>query len=302
MPKSPVLFITFNRFIETKLVFNKIREYKPNIFYISSDGPRLDNDKEDNIVYSIRNYILNNIDWECEVHTLFQDSNLGCKSAVSGAINWFFRNVDEGIILEDDCLPSISFFLFCEKILSKYRYDPQVYHIDGSNFCDPVDKMLYHYSRYALIWGWASWRRAWFKYNIEMIDYPHYKSINFLDNIFTKKYERKFWYKNLDLAYNNKIDTWDYQWFYAIWKNEGLTIRPNYNMIKNIGFNKNATHTTNSNKVLDSMISHEIDLSLITPTSIYTNSKLDEQTSKKRFNLGKSFFQLFFEKLIYYLR
>ncbi len=301
MPKSPLLFITFNRFIETKLVFSKIKEYKPTSFYISSDGPRYYINDENILVTTIRNYILDNIDWECDVNILFQDVNLGCKSAVSSAINWFFQNVEEGIILEDDCLPSLSFFLFCEKLLTKYRFDPLIYHIDGSNFCNPVDKMLYHYSRYALIWGWASWKRAWKDYDINMNDYLEYKEKDFLNDIFRNNYEKKYWYNKLEIAFNNKIDTWDYQWFYAIWKNKGITIRPNYNMIKNVGFNKNATHTTTSNKIFDNMNAFEIDFKLNTPSIKLINLKLDEQTSKNRFNLGKSYFQHFFEKLIYYL-
>ncbi|MFL0206167.1 nucleotide-diphospho-sugar transferase [Aquirufa sp. 2-AUSEE-184A6] len=296
--KSPVLLITFNRTYETLKVLERIQKYAPSRVYIFSDGYR--NDVEKKVVLELRSLIISKVNWECDLFFKFSDVNLGCKYGPASAINWFFDHELEGIILEDDCLPSLSFFLFCETLLCKYRFDNNIYHIDGTNFCQPVDNMLYHYSRYALIWGWATWKRAWMDYDIEMIDFPNQKKINFLNKIFFTKPEINYWYNKLDIAYENKIDAWDYQWFYTIWKNNGLTIRPNYNMIKNIGFNSNATHTKKSNRIFELMLDNEIDLTLNAPTLKYPNIKIDEETSKNRFNLGKSYFQYFSEKFIYY--
>ena len=240
--------------------------------------------------------IKNNINWNCEVFYLFNKNNLGCKKAVSSAIDWFFNNEESGIILEDDCLPSKSFFKFCELMLVKYKNDTRIFHIDGTNFCESSSHYMYEFSKYALIWGWASWKRAWLKYDLTMNDFPEFKRKNSLNVVFNKKIELKYWYKMLSNAYENKIDTWDYQWFYTIWKNGGLTIRPHINLIKNIGFDENATHTKISNKVFNKMKALELNFSLPEPKFIIQNKILDEKTSKIRFNLGKSVIKRFIEK------
>lgn len=160
---SAILLLIFNRLDTTQLVFEAIQKVKPPRLYIASDGARIDKLSEDSLVGDVRNYVINNIDWDCEVKTLFREENLGCKLAVSGAISWFFQNEGHGIILEDDCLPDHSFFRFCEEMLLKYSDDERIGMISGDNFQFGGSQVedSYYFSRYPHIWGWATWKRAW---------------------------------------------------------------------------------------------------------------------------------------------
>ena len=166
----PVLFLVYNRLETTKKVFNVIKKVKPARLYISSDGPKLEKVNESKIINDIREFILSNIDWDCKVYKLFQKNNLGCKHAVSNGINWFFENENFGIILEDDCLPNQSFFFFCEAMLEKYALDKRINMITGTSYL-PEDINInvdYFFSKYFPIWGWATWKDRWNKYDINM--------------------------------------------------------------------------------------------------------------------------------------
>ena len=180
-----VLFLVFNRLDNTKQVFEAIRQSKPPRLYIAADGARKVKDGEEKKVKSVRDYILSNIDWKCEVKTLFQDQNLGCKMAVSGGIDWFFENEEMGIILEDDCLPSIDFFIFCEEQLNRYKEDLRIGHICGCNFQGNIKRgeSDYYYSKLTHVWGWASWRRVWQHYDINMKNFDSAKNIDFLSTL-----------------------------------------------------------------------------------------------------------------------
>lgn len=244
--KSPVLFLVFNRPLETQKLFNAIRTAQPSKFYIAADGPR-NNGKDNELCEQVKN-IVNQIDWECDVKTLYRDKNLGCKLAVSQAITWFFDNVEEGIVLEDDCLPSTDFFRFCDELLEKYRNSPNVGHICGSNFLDNIKSGDgdYYYSKLPYIWGWASWRRTWDKYDIEMADFINFQKYDLLNKITDNKYVKKNIYSSFLKTYKGEINTWDHQYFYSNIVNDVVSIIPNYNLITNIGFNENGTHTFDS--------------------------------------------------------
>ncbi len=272
--ETAVLFLVFNRLDTTKQVFNAIREAKPPSIYIASDGPRKFKNKEQEKVNSVREYILNHIDWECEVKTLFRDENLGCKIAVSSAINWFFENEEMGIILEDDCLPSQSFFWFCEEMLIKYKNDTRIWHIGGTN---PIDKELtsnsYYISKYNRIWGWATWRRAWMNYDVTINFWPNIKQSKILFDLLTKK-EALLFEKTFDQVYKGTIDTWDYQWFLIRLLN-GKAIIPNTNLVSNLGFREDATHTVDKDSALSNLPQGEMTFPLIHPQFLIDNTKKD---------------------------
>jgi hypothetical protein len=241
--QTPILFLIFNRPDTTNQVFESIRLVQPKQLFIAADGAREDKLGEQQLCDETRN-IVSKIDWDCEVKTLFRVKNLGCKIAVSSAIDWFFENVEEGIILEDDCLPHPSFYDFCSQNLELYRHDSQVMHIGGANFQkgNKRGEASYYFSYYNHIWGWASWRRAWKQYEVNMPQYSPESTHKMLHNLFTKKNEIKHWQNIFNDAFLNKINTWDYQWTYAIWKNEGISIIPNTNLVSNLGFGS-GTHT-----------------------------------------------------------
>jgi hypothetical protein len=235
----PILFLIFRRPHTTEKVFEKIKKVKPPKLYIAADGPRDWVPGEAEKVQATRKYVLDNIDWECEVKTLFRDKNLGCGKAVSEAINWFFENEEKGIILEDDTVPSLSFFSFCKILLEKYKDEKKVWHISACNFMyQPKNDGDYFFSALPFIWGWATWATRWKYYDFEMK--------NFNDDVFIKNY-----WKGLDYIYwkkiflkmkNKEIDTWDYQWCFTIWFYKALAVSPRVNMVENIGFGELSTH------------------------------------------------------------
>ena len=280
--KVPILFLTFNRPDTTKRVFESIRRIKPKKLYVACDGPR-ENNKDD--LEKIKNVkaVTEQIDWDCEVCRLYREKNLGCRKAVSSAITWFFKNEEIGIILEDDCLPNPTFFKYCEILLNKYKNEPQIMHIAGSNFnlVDPSFENSILFSKISFIWGWASWRRAWDYYNFEMDSWPEFKQkTNLLSKIFFDEKTLKFRRKLFDKVYNKQIDTWDYQWLYSLIENDGYAIVPKNNLISNIGFSKDATHTTSRNNRFDyEVTSMEFPLKL--PDKITRNLDLDRLYFRK---------------------
>ncbi|MFT6127434.1 MAG: hypothetical protein ACJAVA_001924 [Flavobacteriaceae bacterium] len=282
---TAVLFLVFNRLDTTKQVFQAIRQAKPPRLYVAADGARDGKEAETEKVQSVREYILQNIDWECEVKTLFREENLGCKYAVSRSIDWFFDNEEQGIILEDDCLPSQSFFWFCEELLERYKVDMRVWQISGDNFQNGLVRGDgdYYFSKYNHIWGWASWGTRWKHYDVNMLTFKSFNTSDQISNIFRRNSIQKQWSDIFLKVSNGKIDTWDYQWTYAALANSGLTILPNKNLISNIGFGPDATHTTNLESENSKLPIHEMNYPLIHPSFIIQNVTADEFTESKMF-------------------
>jgi hypothetical protein len=236
--QTPILLLIFNRPDMSVRVFERIRTTRPEHLFIAADGPRPGVSSDAQLCDETRNAILSRIDWPCEVKTLFRNENLGCKEAVSSAITWFFDHVEEGIILEDDCLPDPSFFPYCEQLLERYRNDSQVMMISGNNFIPakrkPTNEDSYLFSNCILIWGWASWRRAWQHYDILMGTWPEFKSSNRLSTFLSPRLTA-YWQKAFDFYHSGTGTTWDVQWVYACWKQSGYGILPRHNMVENIG-------------------------------------------------------------------
>ncbi len=280
---SPVLFLTFNRLDTTKKVLEVIKQVKPPKLYLASDGARVNKSGEKEVVESVRNFLLNNIDWQCEVKTLFREQNLGCGKAVSSAINWFFENEEMGIILEDDCLPSISFFRFCDELLIRYKDDERIMHISGDNFQDGISRGdgSYYFSQISHVWGWAAWRRAWKLYDFEMKSLNNFINYKIYKNIWKQNKVQKYWLKQFKNVSLGKIDTWDYQWNYCLIVNNGLSILPNINLVENIGFNSEATHTSNSKLKMPS--ANEIKFPLTHPQFFVPDLEADTYTFNKHY-------------------
>jgi len=277
--ETAVLFIIFNRPDTTQLVFEEIRKAKPAKLFIAADGPRLNREGDVQKCSKTRK-IVEQVDWPCEVKTLFQPENLGCKRAVSSAIDWFFEHVEEGIILEDDCLPHPSFFSFCETLLEKYRTDERVMMISGDNFQNGVERGdgSYYFSRLSHIWGWATWKRAWQFYDVTMLSFPAFKQQNRIADIFENKDIQNYWINIFDKVYEDQIDTWDYQWTYAVMCQNGLSIMPNKNLISNIGCgNADATHTIEINHHLANLKTEALN-TLIHPTFVLADKAADLYT------------------------
>jgi hypothetical protein len=285
--KSPILFLIFNRPDVTQQVFDQIKKVKPPRLYIAADGPRKNKENEKNLCYETR-LIKNQIDWDCEVKTLFREENLGCKYAVSSAISWFFENEEEGIILEDDCLPENDFFAFCDELLNMYRNDNRIRHIGGSNFqmgkrwgCDS-----YYFSNLTHVWGWASWRRAWRDYDVELSSYKNIELLSVFNSIFNNNSIAEEWNSIFNQLLANKIDTWDYQLTITNLLNNGLSIIPNVNLIQNIGFGPNATHTFDTNNKFSNQKTEKL-YQIKHPVLILPQKAADLLTMNKEFDVKK---------------
>ena len=274
---TPILLIIFNRPDVTIKVFETIRKAKPQILYVASDGPRKEKIEENKIVMQTRK-IATAVDWPCKVKTLFRSKNLGCKYSVSGAIDWFFENEEQGIILEDDCLPHQDFFYYCETLLNYYKKNNKISIISGSNFKkkDKNNIESYYFSKYFCLWGWASWRRTWNCYDRDISFWPSWKYSDDWNERFDDKTQREYWNKLFELTHLNKIDTWDYQLLASIWKNNGLAIIPKSNLISNIGFGKNATFNKDKISRLSNVPVKEIG-ELVHPSKISQNQNKDRE-------------------------
>ena len=239
----PVGLIVFNRPDLTARVVETVRRARPPQLFIIADGPR--DPSEEGLCRAAREAALQ-VDWPCKVKTEFAPSNLGCGRRVATGIDWIFSNVEEAIILEDDCVPAPSFFNYCEALLRRYRDEPRVMHIGGSNFLPETPlPYSYYFTRYTQIWGWATWRRAWQNYSYSLAGWPDFKASGQLASICSDPVEAAYWSNKLDAVYYRKraTETWDYQWNYSVWSRGGLAISPSINLISNEGFRPDATHT-----------------------------------------------------------
>ena len=287
----PVLLMTFNRLEETKRSFAQIKRAKPEKLYISGDGPRPGNTTDTPKVRATREYILNNIDWKCEVKTLFREKNLGCREGVATAIDWFFSQEEEGIIIEDDIVVSDSFFKFTSELLDYYRNDTRIMCITGVNHQDNIKrgKYSYYFSQLNHVWGWASWRRAWKQYRIVEKKIPELITAiknNQCPGFSHNKIANFMWQHNLINAYNSVVDTWDYIWTFAVLINSGLTCTPNVNLIEHIGYGADSTHIK---QPLDFTVlqRHEMSFPLEHPDYIIYDKDADDYAYKKVFFLDR---------------
>ena len=288
----PILFLIFNRPDTTEKVFEKIREIKPKNLYVSADGARA-NKQGEYEKCELAKSVLKKVDWECEVNVNFSEINLGCKEGVTKGINWFFENVDCGIILEDDCIPDLSFFNFCKDMLEKYKDDKRVIHIGGVNFQDANKRgnSSYYFSRFCHVWGWATWKDRWNKYDVNMSDYTDDKFNKVADNITDDKEIRKYYKRLFDTVKSGRLDTWDFQWVWTVWKNDGLSIIPNVNLVKNIGFGADATHTSDTGSKISELNTGSID-DIIFNDTVKPDQEADRYTYYHKIRKSK------FEKLI----
>jgi ADP-heptose:LPS heptosyltransferase len=275
MFNTPILFIIFNRPDVTEEVFNEIRKAKPTQLYIAADGPREHNAYDEELCKKTRE-IVHNIDWPCEVKTLFREKNLGCGKAVSSAITWFFSEVEQGIILEDDCLPHPSFFNYCQTLLDYYKTDERVMHIGGVNFQDQSRGTgSYYFSAVTHVWGWATWRRAWKNYDFHVHDYYTFVREGTIYSYFKNELIAEHWLNTFKLMFHHQVDTWDHQWSYTIFNNGGLSIIPNVNLISNIGFRHDATHTFADNSIYANAKTTEIPFPLKHPNTVEIERQAD---------------------------
>ena len=242
--KTPVAYIIFNRPRHTRETFAAIRAQRPETLLIISDGPREGHPTDAERCRETRE-IVEQIDWPCRVLKNYAQQNMGCKKRVSSGLDWVFEQVERAIILEDDCLPNDDFFGFCDTLLDRYEQDERVWVVTGNNFQRGQKRgdAAYYFSKYNHCWGWATWRRAWQHYRVDMPFWPEWKDTADWRHKTLDSVERTVWSGFLDRVKNGEIDTWDYQWTACAWYYGGLTATPNVNLVTNLGFGPDATHT-----------------------------------------------------------
>ncbi|KPQ41946.1 MAG: hypothetical protein MPEBLZ_03472 [Candidatus Methanoperedens nitroreducens] len=299
--KTPVAFLIFNRPDTTRRVFAEIAKARPPKLLVVADGPRADHPDDVEKCAAVR-AIIDGIDWDCKVLTNYSDINLGCKRRVSSGLDWVFDTVEEAIILEDDCLPHPAFFRFCEEMLNKYRDDKRIAMISGDNFQfgRKRTEYSYYFSRYPHIWGWASWRRAWENYDVDMKLWPEIRDGGWLQDLLGAKISVWYWKNRFENVYKGKIDTWDYQWTFSCWIQSALTILPAVNLVSNIGFSTGAVHTIGISELAEMKTGHMV-FPISHPPYILRDSVADSITDRTIFS-GRPLLQKGINKIKHTLR
>ncbi|MDX1912693.1 MAG: hypothetical protein SFV22_14475 [Saprospiraceae bacterium] len=248
--KTPVLLLLFNRPQHTAAVLDRLRSIRPVQVFVHCDGPRTDRPGEREKVEAVRREV-EKIDWPCTVQTLYRDENSGLRNGVSQALDWFFSTVEQGIVLEDDCLPDPSFFPFCAELLEKYAAEPRVLHIGGSNVAESRTKAMpdsYFFSSFAFVWGWASWRRAWQHMSLQLEGLDEFEQSVGVGNISSDRMAQVYLLDKFQATRAGKNNSWAYAWFYSIVRSGGLCVVPGKNLVQNTGIgDASATHTTGAN-------------------------------------------------------
>lgn len=244
--KTPVALFFFNRPDTTAQVFARIAAQRPEQLFLIADGPRPGHPTDGERCRQTREAV-SQVNWPCRIHICYSGANLGCGRRMSSGLEWLFDQVEEAIILEDDCIPSPDFFRFCEEMIDKYRNDCRIGIISGDNFLpDEINSSFsssYYFTRYLHIWGWASWRRTWRQYDFHTKNFPKAISENWFGEMFERPQVAQWWARTIYSVHSGKVDTWDYQFVFASLMNSWLNIMPTTNLISNIGFGSQATHT-----------------------------------------------------------
>ena len=281
---TPILFLVFNRPDTTQVVFNRIREVQPARLYIAADAPREGRDDEKLRCKEVKE-IVSKVDWPCEVRHLYRDKNLGCKIAISSAISWFFEQEEQGIILEDDCLPDLSFFPFCEELLERYKDDQRIGHIGGNCFLPGIVKngWSYDFCNIIHIWGWATWRRVWKNMDVNFPFWEKYPERR--KSLFCNKWEEIYFNSFIPdaLYHRHGLNPWGVFYYYMLRTQHQLSIYPSVNLVTNIGLgDPNATHTTkNAHKLF--VPSTPIHFPLKHPEYIMCNREIDRKAVRNNF-------------------
>lgn len=283
--KTPVAMFIFNRRDVTARVFAEVRRAQPKQLFLISDGARSDRPGEERQV-SLTREIVTDIDWECDVKTLFADRNMGCKTRVSSGLAWVFEQVEDAIILEDDCLPHPSFFGYCQELLDRYRDDERIGAISGNNFQEGVSRTphSYYFSKYFHCWGWASWRRTWQNFDLNFQTWPSFRDQGGLLTVADSPTESWYWTRLFNEQYSGDttVSSWAYPWLYSAWAQNALTILPDVNLISNIGFSGEGTHCTDSDSEFANMDVYDIG-TLQHPETVFRSVEADQVSFGRKY-------------------
>ncbi|MFG6100448.1 glycosyltransferase family 2 protein [Leptothoe sp. ISB3NOV94-8A] len=284
MNTVPVAIVVFNRPDLTIRVLERLALVKPKQLYIIADGPRVDVANEVQKCQQVRDLFLE-LEWDCQVYKNFSEGNLGCRRRVASGLNWVFSQVEAAIILEDDCLPEISFFCFCTELLNRYKADKRIMAISGNNFQFGKQRTSdsYYFSRYPHCWGWATWKRAWQNYDADMTYWPSINSSGWLSDILGDRFAKQYWQHKFQQTYEGKINSWAFVWTFSCWLQSGLCILPNVNLVSNIGFGELGTNHTYWSSPFARMATSPMEFPLKHPSMVVRDAQADAFTQRHQF-------------------
>jgi len=276
--ETPLLLCVFNRPELTRQVFRVVRRQRPQRLLIVGDGPRHNHPDDAQRVAEVR-AIVTAIDWPCQVETNFAHENMGCRQRMASGISWALQRCECVVVLEDDCLPCDAFFPYCSALLERYAEHPRIMMVSGDNFQrGPRSAHSYYFSKFAHIWGWGTWRRAWQHYDVDMRQWGTVRHTDWIERVTDSPAEAQFWRQQFDAAYQGQIDTWDFAWMFACWQRNGLTILPQVNLVTNMGFGADATHTVDGASPLAGLPTGQIETPLVHPPHIERDVEADAYT------------------------
>ncbi|WP_248927690.1 glycosyltransferase family 2 protein [Paenibacillus hamazuiensis] len=286
MLTTPVALFIFKRPETTARVFEEIRKAQPQTLFVIADGPRADRPGEAEECMAAR-AVVSQVDWPCDVRTNFSDVNLGCDVRITSGLDWLFGQVEEAIVLEDDCLPHPTFFPFCQELLEHYRHDSRVMMISGNNFQAGRKRTgaSYYYSRLFHIWGWATWRRAWQHFDAGLARWPEIRGGGWLADVLADPLAARFFGYIYDRCHAGEINPWDYRWNFSCWLQNGVSIAPNVNLVSNIGFGADAVHATNPDDRLAEIPVQAMEFPLAHPGFMIPDTVADRRTMQQQFYL-----------------
>lgn len=295
--ETPIAYFIYNRPELVAVTFEAIRKIHPRKLFIIADGPK---DEKDKIQCEAARMLTEKIDWDCLVERNYSEKNIGCRSRVSSGISWFFDNVPEGIILEDDCLADNSFFYYCRELLDKYRNDERIMCISGDNYQNGIKRgeTSYYFSIFNHCWGWATWKRAWNLYDLEMKNYDQAETKSWMSGNISGYFNKIYWLDQFKKSRENKLNSWAVPWTYACWSHSGLTCLPNSNLVGNLGHGEKSTHTKKDHHLANLPIS-AISLPLSHPRKIEVDKKADKYTMIHDFKIYSHIPRLLIKKILH---
>jgi hypothetical protein len=278
MMNTPVILIIFRRPDLTEQVLRCIERARPAKLFVVADGPREGHPEDVEQVLAAR-ALIDTIDWPCEVYRNFSDINLGCGLRPATGISWAFEHVDRAIILEDDCVPDDSFFRFCDELLERFEDDERVMQISGNNFQfgHKRGEASYYFSRFGICWGWATWRRAWKHFDFELKGWGELRDRNWLEAHLGDAVAGEIFREIFESAHKShgRVDYWDYQWTFACWTQNGLSISPNCTLVTNLGCRPDGTHTKSANSKIARLATEAMDFPIRHPNFVMPEYEAD---------------------------
>lgn len=265
---TPVVLPIHDRPEETARVAEAVAAVEPPTLYVVADGPEAGDPDAAERCRAARQAVERAIDWNPEVHRRYRERNHGVESVAEG-LDWVFEREPEAIVVEDDCVPNRDFFRFCEAMLERYRDDDRVMAVNGTNRLGTWGgRGDYHFVTYQGVWGWATWREAWERYDPEMSGWPDPEVQGRIREAIGDDERFAYQRERFQRRYDGESVAWSKPWQYTMYLHGGLAVVPPKNLVSNVGFGEGAIHTTDPDSPLADLARYGLEFPLEEPPSI----------------------------------